>query len=124
MVRRSPLVAGLVVGVNHVLWHLPLFFTGDIPAADVVYILGAGVVFAWLVTGTGGSVLLAMVMHATSNAVSGEYISPMFTGSDADTLGWIRAGFWVVFAMTVVLVAGRSFRTDPTSEPLAIQAVP
>ncbi|HEX6302473.1 MAG TPA: type II CAAX endopeptidase family protein [Acidimicrobiia bacterium] len=92
MRRRSTLVAGLTVGVIHVFWHLPLFFTDGIPMADVVYILGASVVFAWVVTGSGGSVLMAMLMRASSNAVSGEYISTMFTGSNADTLGWIRAG--------------------------------
>jgi CAAX protease family protein len=100
--RRTVLAAALIVGVIHVGWHLPLFFTGDIPAADVVYILAASVVFARLVTGSGGSVLIAMIMHASSNAVSGEFISPMFSGSDADTLGWVRAGIWCVFAVTVI----------------------
>ncbi len=108
---RALLVAGLIVGVIHVFWHLPLFFTGDIPAADVVYILSAAVVFAWIVVGSGGSVLMAMLMHASSNVISGEYISPMFSGNDASTLGWIRAGIWVVFALVVVLAAGPSFRT-------------
>lgn len=106
---RSPLVAGLAVGVLHVFWHVPLFFTGDIPPADVVYILAASVVFAWIVVGTKGSVLMAMVMHAASNAVSGEFISPMFTGADADLLGWARALIWCVFAGVVVVAAGREF---------------
>lgn len=119
MTRWSTLVAGLLVGVIHVFWHLPLFFTGDIPTADVVYILAASVVFAWLVTGSGGSVLMAMIMHATSNAVSGEYISPMFTGADADTLGWIRSGIWVLFAIVVVLIAGRAFRMKAESRQVA-----
>lgn len=116
MRRRSVLTAGLIVGVIHVFWHLPLFFTADIPIADVVYILAASVVFAWVVTGSGGSVLMAMLMHASSNAISGEFISPMFTGSDANNLGWIRAGIWVLFATAVVLVAGRGFRTVPVGE--------
>ncbi len=111
MERTSPLWAGLTVGVIHVFWHLPLFLTGDIPMADVVYILAASVVFAWLVVGSGGSVLMAMMMHASSNAVSGEFISPMFSEGDADTLGWIRAGIWVVYAAVVVLAADGSFRT-------------
>jgi membrane protease YdiL (CAAX protease family) len=107
MRERSILVSALLVGVIIVLWHTPLFFTGDIPAADVVLIMAAAVVFAWLVVGSGGSVLLAMIMHATSNAVSGEYISPMFTGSDSETLGWIRAGIWSAFAVAVILANRR-----------------
>jgi membrane protease YdiL (CAAX protease family) len=55
MKRRSVLVAGLIVGLIHVFWHLPLFFTGDIPAAEVVYVLAARVVSAWMVTGVGGA---------------------------------------------------------------------
>lgn len=111
--RRTPLVAGLLVGVIHVGWHLPLFFTGDIPAADVAYVLAASVVFAWLVLGSGGSVLLAMIMHAASNAVSGEFISPMFTGSYADTLGWIRAGIWCLLAIAVVAASRRTLLVRP-----------
>jgi hypothetical protein len=56
---------------------------------------------------------MAMLMHASSNAVSDEFISPMFTGNDADTLGWIRVGLWVLAAVTVILVAGRNLRSDP-----------
>jgi membrane protease YdiL (CAAX protease family) len=119
---RTMLAAALIVGSIHVCWHLPLFFTGDIPAADVVYILAASVVFARLVTGSGGSVLVAMIMHASSNAVSGEFISPMFSGSDAATLGWVRAGIWCLFAVTVVAmsptlrsVPGASL--DPARQP-------
>jgi membrane protease YdiL (CAAX protease family) len=111
MLTRSPLVAGLLVAVLHAFWHLPLFVTGNIPPADVVLVLAAGVVFAWLVVGSGGSVLVAMVMHAASNAVSGEYISPMFDGADADTLGWIRAAIWCLFAVGAVLAGGRAFRS-------------
>jgi CAAX protease family protein len=108
MKRRPVLSAGLLVGVIHVVWHLPLFLTGDIPAADVVYILAAAPVFAWIVVGSGGSVLMAMLMHASSNAISGEYVSPMFSGGDEETLGWVRAGIWVAYAVGAALLSRRS----------------
>jgi uncharacterized protein len=116
MLTHSPLTAALLVGVIHVLWHLPLFFTGEIPAGDVVHILAAAVVLAAVVLGSGGSVLVAMVMHAVNNAVSGEFVSPLFA-DDAGTLGWLRALVWVVFALGAVLLAGRSFRTRPAPPP-------
>lgn len=109
-VRHSALAAALLVGVIHVGFHVPLFVTGDIPLSDGVFILAASVVFAWLVLGSGGSVLLAMVMHAANNAVSGEFISPLFTGADGTWLGWIRALLWCVVALVVVAVAGKAFR--------------
>ncbi|MGA7227870.1 MAG: CPBP family intramembrane glutamic endopeptidase [Acidimicrobiia bacterium] len=121
--NRSVLVAGISVGVIHVFWHAPLFFTGDIPPADVVYILAASVVFAWLVTGSGGSVLLAMIMHATSNAVSGEYISTFFNDHDAGTLGWIRAGIWCVFALAVALSGSRRMMVGPVTEPVKVEVL-
>jgi membrane protease YdiL (CAAX protease family) len=111
---HSPLVAGLLVGVLAAGWHLPLFFTGDIPLADVVLVIAAGVVFAALVWGSGGSVLIAMVMHAASNAVSGEFISQMFL-EDAAVEGWIRALVWCVYAVVTVGLCGRAFRTRPSS---------
>ncbi len=107
----------------HVFWHAPLFFAGEIPAADVVLILAASIVFAWLVVGTGGSVLLAMIMHAANNAISGEFISPMFTGTDADVLGWVRSGIWILFALGVVFAKKRSLMMTPSSRQLAPERV-
>jgi membrane protease YdiL (CAAX protease family) len=112
-VRHSSLAAALLVGVIHVGFHVPLFVTGDIPLSDVVFILAASVVFAWLVIGSGGSVLLAMVMHATNNAVSGEFVSPLFTGANGTWLGWIRALLWCGVALVVIAVAGKRFRASP-----------
>jgi membrane protease YdiL (CAAX protease family) len=116
MQSRSVLTASLMVAAIIVFWHLPLFLLGDIPAADVVLILAGGIVFGALVVGSGGSVLIAMVMHATNNAVSGEYISQMFSGQDADTLGWIRAGIWCLFAVAALFIGGRRFWTQVPQE--------
>lgn len=107
--------AALVIGVIHVVWHLPLFLTGEIPAADVVLILAASLVFAWLVVGSGGSVLLAMLMHATNNAVSGEYASQLFPQADSELLGWARAGLWCLIAL-IVVVANRQLSSDTRSD--------
>lgn len=115
MTRRSPLVAGLTVGAIHVGWHIPLFFSGDIPAADVVLILAASVVLAWLVVRSGGSVLIAMLMHASSNAFSGEFASKLFSGSDVALLGWVRALLWCVIAAGIIAATGPWFRQKPTA---------
>ena len=116
MQTRSVLAASVMVAVIIVFWHLPLFVLGDIPPADVLLILAAGIVFGALVVGSGGSVLLAMIMHATNNAVSGEYISQMFSGQDAATLGWIRAGIWCLFAVAALIIGGRRFWTQAPQE--------
>lgn len=115
--------AGLLVGAIQLLWHLPLFLIGDILSTDVILILAASLVFAWLVDGAGGSVLAAMLMHATNNAVSGEYASTLFSGQDAELLGWIRAGVWCLIALTVVL-ATRRRHTGPWLEEASGASAP
>jgi hypothetical protein len=118
--QHSSLAAALLVGVVHVGFHIPLFLTGDIPLSDAVFVMAASVVFAWLVIGSGGSVLVAMVMHAANNAVSGEFVSPLFAGADAERLGWIRALLWCVVALLVVPLAGKRFRAGPEAETHAM----
>jgi membrane protease YdiL (CAAX protease family) len=115
--QHSSLAAALLVGAIHVGFHVPLSFTGDIPPSDAVFVMAASVVFAWLVVGSGGSVLVAMVMHAANNAVSGEFVSPLFSGADGERLGWIRALLWCLVALLVVPLAGRRFRAGPPAEP-------
>jgi membrane protease YdiL (CAAX protease family) len=119
---RSVLMAALTIGAIHVFWHTPLFLKGSIPASDVVWILAASIVFAFMVIRSGGSVLLAMLMHATNNAVS-DYVSTLFSGGDAVLQGWVRATMWSVIAIVVVLVAGRSFATRPQRELSTVKPV-
>jgi membrane protease YdiL (CAAX protease family) len=95
----------------------------SIPASDVVWIVAASIVFAFLVIRSGGSVLVAMVMHATNNAVTGEYVSSLFSGDDVVLQGWVRATMWSVIAIVVVLVAGRSFTTRPQRELSPVEPV-
>jgi membrane protease YdiL (CAAX protease family) len=101
--KRPVLVAALLVGVIHVGFHLPLFVTGDIPPSDVLLVMAVSVPLAWLVVGSGGSVLLAMLMHATNNVVSGEFGSTLFAGEDETLVGWLRAALWTLVAVGLAL---------------------
>jgi membrane protease YdiL (CAAX protease family) len=68
------------VGVLWGGWHLPLFFD---PAAihsqwplesQLAYFVGIvafSILLAWVYNGSGGSILLAMLVHGTENAVGG-----------------------------------------------------
>ena len=63
----------------------------------------------WLFQSALGSVLIAMVFHAMNNAVSGEYVSQMFDGSDSTRQSWMLV---IVRSAAAVLVVrfGRTFR--------------
>jgi membrane protease YdiL (CAAX protease family) len=76
--RYGPLMGSVILGGLHGLWHLPAFFTAAIgpftPERAVSFLLTAVAVtllFTWLFNNTGGSVLLAMLLHAANNAASG-----------------------------------------------------
>jgi uncharacterized protein len=73
--RHSPLVASLFVGAVWGLWHLPLHLMGIYPggawgAVIRVQELPRAVVFTWLYNRTGGSLLIAVLFHATINTTS------------------------------------------------------
>jgi membrane protease YdiL (CAAX protease family) len=95
-----------VLGGLHVVWHLPLFVVGEIHWSDIVFIPAFAVVFTWVLNGTGGSVLLMMLLHAMNNTISGAFFGPMFAGADSVRHSWLFAVLWCLAALIVVAVAG------------------
>jgi hypothetical protein len=99
--RRSNgvLVATLVTGVIRSIWHLPLFIYGHIHWIDLLFFSFAfQIMISWLFNRSGGSVLIVMVYHFTSNLIGGGIMSPVFTGAAQTsyyalmvTLAWIIA---------------------------------
>ena len=103
---RSALFAALILGVLIAGWHLPMMVVGDVHYSDILSIMGAVSIFNWVFNNANGSVLIIMLMHATNNAVSGSFFSPMFSGADSVRLGWLLAAVWCAVAIVVVVVAG------------------
>ena len=73
----GPVTGSLVQGALHGLWHLPVLFTayfGPLPAENIVPFLLTAVfatfLYTWVFNRTNGSVLLAILLHAASNAAS------------------------------------------------------
>lgn len=105
--RYGALWAGVAMGVAVALWHLPFFFvpgTTQASTSFLIFLLGlipARFLFGWLYIGTGGSVLLTILFHASGNAWS--EILPVGPGA-ADTVGTVV--FWVA-AVAVLLVTRR-----------------
>jgi CAAX protease family protein len=124
MAGRSALTAALVLGVLHVLWHLPLFGVSYDRHNGVPWAFGVlafSVVTAWVWTHTGGSLLLPMLMHASVNSVT--FMWRWFSGPDQVRLWWIWAALWVVLAVGVVVVGGPQFRREP-APPVLVQGKP
>src|ERR671920_1528169 len=71
--RMSALSASLLIAPIWGLWHLPLWLTGDpvkTPTFFVPFVVGVfalSVITTWVYNSTGGSLLMVVLLHATSN---------------------------------------------------------
>jgi|FLYL01.1.fsa_nt_gi hypothetical protein len=91
--------ASIITGLIRAGWHLPLMISGAIPWFDVLFFsMAFQFMISWLSNRTGGSVLIPMVFHLTSNVVAGGLVIPLFTGPDHDryyvllvALAWLPA---------------------------------
>jgi len=116
LVGRSALSASLILGVLHAIWHLPLFvFNSDPPLIAVIVIAGA-VLNTWLFLHTNGSVLLAMLLHASIHLMVGVF-NPLFTGADAQMHLIMQAVVFVALAILLPLLAGRELGRKPETTP-------
>jgi membrane protease YdiL (CAAX protease family) len=125
--RFSPLVANLILGVIVAGWHLPLVFTGKLPAISLFATVAATILFGWIFNNTQGSVLLTLIAHA----VDGVFIlrNMGLNEVDATRLIWLQVAVWVVVAVVVVLIYGPTLTrkstvpvyTKPVGQPLAVK---
>jgi membrane protease YdiL (CAAX protease family) len=89
--RLGPAGASLVLGVVWASWHLPLFFLSGLSRFGDQYgqsfptyllqVTALSVALAWLVRGTGGSLLLAVLMHSAINQTK-DLVPSSVTGAD------------------------------------------
>ena len=126
------LPASLVLGAVWALWHIPTFLlpsqaVSAVPYAGfVLFVLAQSVLTTWLFNRTSGSVLIAGVFHAASDAV---YAGSGVISGDG-RLFWIVTGLGCVAAVAVTLVEGpatlagrpRTVLTEPARAPIAASA--
>jgi membrane protease YdiL (CAAX protease family) len=109
--RFGGLGGPLVLGVLWTGWHLPLFLTGDILWPDALVIVAASVVLASVFHLGRESVLVAMLLHATNNAVGGGYATRLFhDAADRTRLNLVTAAGWIALAVLAELIRRRAGR--------------
>jgi membrane protease YdiL (CAAX protease family) len=127
MAGRTALAGSLLLGVLHVIWHLPLFgleydWQNGLPW--VISVLSFAIVTAWMYNRTHGSLLLPLLMHVSVN-IAGRYLfNPLFSGTDLTQLYWLWGGLWGTVALIVVAVVGPNLGRLPAAQSETIvQAV-
>ncbi len=72
--RYGALISSVILGTMWALWHLPLFFNPDLFYSDLPFIVQLAIqvawaiLFTWVFNSTGGSVFMAILLHAVLNA--------------------------------------------------------
>jgi membrane protease YdiL (CAAX protease family) len=107
--------AALVVGVLFIVPHLALYLPGglydNLPLWPVALILlSYGVLLAWVFVGSGGSALVAALMHAAFNG-----LTPLSRGIDP-VIEWQLHGV-VATVLAVIVVAATPWLRRPVPRP-------
>jgi hypothetical protein len=85
------------------------------PVLDLLHPLCAAFLFTWIFNHTNGSVFLAILLHASSDAVS-PFFAPLFSGTSSTIFIVWHAAAFVVMAILLRVVAGRELGRKPEAE--------
>ena len=124
--RFSPLASGLLFGVLHAAFHLPMFLLPlppELRQASPFWLftllaVGYSVPGVWLYHRTQGSVPAAVLYHTAINLTV-----LLVSGASRELIGWLLPVSWVVAALLTVALVGPSLQQDrysaaqPTSQP-------
>ena len=110
----GPVLGTIILGTLHGVWHLPALFTPLLGPFTIdgfiIFVLTAAAgtfLYTWLFNNTRGSVWMAMVMHAASNAAS--QLVTSLTPEDVLLTGWVKilADGWInviVFSLVAIVL--------------------
>jgi membrane protease YdiL (CAAX protease family) len=115
LAERSALAASLLLGALWGAWHMPAFFVPGAPryglpfAAFVFLTMAYSVLIGWVYVHTGGSVLVATLLHGAINFSQGFFLG----GVDPAREYWLLAGVYGAAALAVAIVFGSNLSRRP-----------
>ncbi len=98
LLLRSPVIAGLVLGIIWALWHLPLYINPALATMPyplfIVLTIGLSLIYTHVFNGSKGSLLTVVMLHAATDLLP-RILQLMQVGPQ----------FWVVSTILIWLVA-------------------
>lgn len=108
LASRSAVSASVILGVFWGAWHLPAFFVAGAPQYGLPFpaflplTVAYSVLFTWIFVRTGGSVLIATLLHGAVNFSQGFFLG----GVDPARGYWLLAAVYGATALVLVLSDG------------------
>ncbi len=111
--RYHPLVASVIVGFMHGLWHLPVFLMVSGPVAlgpfnlagfavNTAMVIVLTILWTWVFNKAKGSILIAVLLHASLNATQA-WMHVVIPNYPQDA-GKIASGFYLVAAVVLIFI--------------------
>lgn len=124
--RYSAFTASLLIGAGWAAWHLPLFLLPWSSQAGIslpiwtTAVFAQSIVFTWVYNSTNGSVLAAMVLHASVNNSTIFYLAGGSTGVATTTGYGLYTAVLLLAALALLAYHGPARLADgpiPTGAP-------
>lgn len=110
LARFNPLVASLILGIIWTFWHTPLMFIegtaqqGIDITSYIINVTALSIVLTWLFIKSKGSAWLAILFHASVNAVNNWIpFETINIGSFEINLWTATDGFYVIVALIIII---------------------
>ena len=126
--RYGPLLAAVVVGLLHGVWHLPVFLMVSLPMAlgpfevtgfvvNTLSIVVISIIWTWVFNNARESILIAVLLHASSNA-TGIWMAKLLPNIP-DEAGYIILGVYIGLAVLLLIITrGRlAYRSGKSERP-------
>ena len=120
---RPALAAALLLALCTTVWHLPNYLPGgafaDWPFPSfVLFSVAVCVLYVWLYTGSGGSLLVVVLGHAMGNAVCWP-VRGLVADADRFRLDWLVSVLLFVLVGAIALGSGMARRAPVPREVVA-----
>lgn len=111
--RLSPLASAGVLGILAAGWHFPLVMLDSLAPIGLASSVVITFIYVWLFNRTDGSLLMALLFHASQGALTFGMLG--FTGADADRVPVVYFGVLVVAVTVIIGFDHTAWRSAPAS---------